>query len=61
MIGAKPARFCRWVFELLGALPGDELVDVFPGTGGVMRAWAFYSSSRTAPRPYVSTPLSVAG
>jgi hypothetical protein len=24
VIGAKPAAFCWWVFDLLGALPGDE-------------------------------------
>ncbi len=39
MIGAKPAAFCRWVFDLLGARPGDHLDDLFPGSGGVTRAW----------------------
>lgn len=43
VIGAKPAVFVRWVFDLLGALPGDEMVDVFPGSGGVGRAWSIYS------------------
>lgn len=43
-IGAKPAAFCYWLFDLLGALPGDELVDLFPGSGGVARAWARYAS-----------------
>jgi hypothetical protein len=37
--GAKPFRFCFWVFEMLGALPADDLVDVFPGSGAVARAW----------------------
>lgn len=31
--GAKPPAFCRWVLELLGVEPGDELTDLFPGTG----------------------------
>jgi len=44
VVGAKPAVFCRWVFELLGAEPGDELVDLFPGSGGVARAWELYAS-----------------
>lgn len=44
VIGAKPAPFSRWVFELLGALPGDDLVDLFPGSGLVARAWAGYSA-----------------
>lgn len=44
VVGAKPAAFSRWVFDLLGALPGDEFVDVFPGSGGVARAWEVYTS-----------------
>ena len=31
--GAKPERFCEWVRNLLGYVPGDELTDIFPGTG----------------------------
>jgi hypothetical protein len=38
--GAKPAAFCWWLSDLLGMLPGDELVDLFPGSGGVARAWS---------------------
>lgn len=43
VIGAKPAAFCRWVFDLLGAQPQDEFVDVFPGSGGVLRAWRVFA------------------
>lgn len=43
VIGAKPAAFCRWMFDLLGALPVDDFTDVFPGSGGVSRAWAVYA------------------
>jgi hypothetical protein len=45
VVGAKPAAFCWWVFDLLGALPGDELVDLFPGSGGIGRAWRLYTSA----------------
>jgi hypothetical protein len=45
VIGAKPAVFIRWVFDLLGALPGDEFVDVFPSSGGVARAWDLYAGA----------------
>lgn len=38
--GRKPIAFCAFLFQQLGMLPGDELVDVFPGTGIVGRAWA---------------------
>jgi hypothetical protein len=33
LVGAKPERFCRWVLDLLGYQDGDELADLFPGTG----------------------------
>ena len=33
LTGAKPERFCRWVLDLLGYQLGDELVDLYPGTG----------------------------
>lgn len=39
VIGAKPSAFAFWMFDLLGARPGDELVDLFPGSGGIARAW----------------------
>lgn len=37
--GAKPAIFCRWLFAAMGLGPGDELDDLFPGSGGVAAAW----------------------
>jgi hypothetical protein len=39
LIGRKPIAFCAFLFEQLGLLPGDELADLFPGTGVVGRAW----------------------
>jgi len=39
LTGAKPREFCRWLFRVLGARPDDELVDLFPGSGAVARAW----------------------
>ena len=35
LVGAKPPAFNAWVLDLLGYQDGDELVDLFPGTGGV--------------------------
>jgi hypothetical protein len=43
--GAKPAEFCRWVFELLGLQAGDTLDDLFPGTGVVGREWEKYRAA----------------
>lgn len=45
--GRKPIAFCAFLFQQLGMLPGDELVDLFPGTGVVTRAWA--EMCRSAP------------
>ena len=46
VVGAKPAAFCGWLFQLLGARPGDEFLDVFPGSGGVTRAWVAFAGAR---------------
>lgn len=43
LAGAKPRQFCTWLFECFNAQPGDELHDLFPGTGAVTRAWADYT------------------
>jgi len=37
--GRKPLEFCWWLFEVLGATPDDEMVDLFPGSGAVTIAW----------------------
>lgn len=49
LIGAKPEGFCFWLFRCLGALPGDELVDLFPGSGAVGRAWEKYQRQMRLP------------
>lgn len=47
-MGAKPLVFSLWLFGLLriGAHPDDELVDLFPGSGAVTRAWDDYRAAR---------------
>lgn len=40
LAGAKPHRFWLWLFDLLGARPDDEFLDLFPGTEGGSRAWS---------------------
>lgn len=37
--GAKPDRFCFWIFEGLNLQPGDEFHDLFPGSCAVTEAW----------------------
>jgi len=36
--GTKPDAFCDWVLEILGYQDGDEVVDMFPGSGAFTRA-----------------------
>lgn len=57
LIGGKPRDFCRWVFDLLGAEPGDTLDDLFPGTGAVGAAWAEWVGERS---PLPQLPLEAA-
>lgn len=42
VVGSKPAAFCSWLFTLLGLVPDDLVVDVFPGSGRVAEAWQTY-------------------
>jgi hypothetical protein len=49
LTGAKPEAVCRWAFEVLGMRPDDELVDLFPGTGAVQRAWEAWRAAPPLP------------
>lgn len=46
LVGRKPLAFCAWLFDVMGMQPGDELVDLFPGSGVVSKAWASLSDQR---------------
>lgn len=43
LVGMKPAAFVCWLWRLLGAQPGDELADLYPGSDAVSRAWSLLS------------------
>ena len=49
--GAKPAAFCRWIFDWLNIQPGDEFVDLFPGSGAVSDAYQAWLASETGEHP----------
>lgn len=51
VVGMKPPAFCEWVFRLLGALPGDTLDDLYPGSGIVGRSWRLYTSGHAGADP----------
>ncbi len=42
LTGAKPERFCIWLFEVLNVEPNDTLDDLFPGTGIVSDMYEWY-------------------
>lgn len=46
LTGAKPEAVCHWAFNVAGCEPDDELVDLFPGTGAVTRAWESWKANR---------------
>lgn len=49
LIGVKPEKVCHWAFECVGARPEDELVDLYPGTGAVTRAWNIWKGMLVLP------------
>jgi hypothetical protein len=49
LTGVKPEAVCHWAFEMLGARPDDELIDLFPGTGAVTRAWVTWQGKFALP------------
>ena len=48
LVGVKPVAFCNWLFSVLGAESGDELVDLFYGSGAVTEAWNAYTLGENA-------------
>lgn len=49
LTGAKPEKVCHWAFEVVGARPDDELIDLYPGTGSVTEAWRTWRGLFTLP------------
>ena len=49
LTGVKPEKVCHWAFEIVGARPEDDLVDMFPGTGAVSKAWKSWQGLFTLP------------
>jgi hypothetical protein len=56
LTGAKPEAVCHWAFEMAAAHPNDELVDLFPGSGAVSRAWATWQGKFALPSLSPETP-----
>lgn len=44
LVGAKPEAFAYWLFDVLNLQRGDELVDMFPGTGVITKCWNEFTS-----------------
>jgi hypothetical protein len=54
LTGAKPDAFCFWIFDLLGMRRDDDLVDLFPGSGAVTRAWESWRAQSNLFTPSVA-------
>lgn len=48
LTGAKPEAFCYWLFAVLGIEVGDDLHDLYPGTGAVSEALQRFSRGQSA-------------
>ncbi len=48
IIGMKSPQVAVWLFQQLGARPGDHLLDLYPGSGAIGEAWRRYLAA--APR-----------
>lgn len=46
LVGRKPLAFAAFLFEVLGMGAGDELVDLFPGSGAISSAWLSLGAGR---------------
>lgn len=46
LTGAKPRAFARWIFDILNVQPGDEFIDLFPGSYAITEAWRDFSGAR---------------
>ncbi len=40
--GVKPNAFYFWLFDVLNMQAGDELIDLYPGSGAVTDAWCLW-------------------
>lgn len=49
LVGAKPERFCHWLFEVVNLQASDEFHDLFPGSGAVSRAWESWRQQQKLP------------
>jgi hypothetical protein len=47
----KPPQFAIWMFTQLGARAGDELVDLYPGSGAVAEAAPIHRTGSSASPP----------
>ena len=46
--GAKPEKFCCWLFEGMNLGPEDDFHDLFPGSGAVTHAWQKWVTSHNS-------------
>lgn len=60
LIGMKPPEFAVWLFRQLNACVGDQVDDLFPGSGAILRAWKIYCGAELTTVPRIAGTGSVA-
>lgn len=59
LTGAKPEKVCHWAFEMVGARPEDDLIDLYPGTGAVSKAWRTWQGLFSLPENELAKSLRI--
>lgn len=47
VIGEKPEGFAHWVFASAGLKLDDEMIDMYPGSGAINKAWTTFNPGPT--------------
>ena len=47
--GAKPEKFCFWLFDGMNLMPDDDFHDLFPGSGAVSKAFDKWKAAQHRP------------
>lgn len=61
LLGRKPVAFYRWLFGLLGMLPGDHFGDLYPGSQMGSRCWRAINAGGSTSRVLGDDGVAAAG
>ena len=47
--GKKPDKFYHWLLDVVNVKPGDEVIDLFPGNGGLAKVVGSHMNQQVLP------------